>query len=90
MWRTAGRSRRMARSREDLAETIALLKLRYVVVTSVDRDDLRDGGAAHFVDCIQEFEKPSPATTIEVLVPDFREPAGARARRSWSRRRPMS
>jgi lipoic acid synthetase len=55
-----------------LAETIALLKLRYVVVTSVDRDDLRDGGAAHFVDCIQEIRKTSPATTIEVLVPDFR------------------
>jgi lipoic acid synthetase len=55
-----------------LAETIALLKLRYVVVTSVDRDDLRDGGAAHFVACIQEIRKTSPATTIEVLVPDFR------------------
>ena len=55
-----------------LAETIALLKLRYVVVTSVDRDDLRDGGAAHFVACIQEIRQTSPATTIEVLVPDFR------------------
>jgi lipoic acid synthetase len=55
-----------------LAETIALLKLNYVVITSVDRDDLRDGGAAHFVSCIQETRKVSPQTTIEVLVPDFR------------------
>jgi lipoyl synthase len=55
-----------------LAETIALLKLSYVVVTSVDRDDLRDGGAQHFVDCIAEIRKTSPHTTIEVLVPDFR------------------
>jgi lipoyl synthase len=55
-----------------LAETIAALKLRYVVITSVDRDDLRDGGAAHFVDCIASVRKASPQTTIEVLVPDFR------------------
>jgi lipoic acid synthetase len=55
-----------------LAETIAALKLTYVVVTSVDRDDLRDGGAQHFVDCISEIRKTSPKTTIEVLVPDFR------------------
>ena len=55
-----------------LAETIALLNLAYVVVTSVDRDDLRDGGAAHFVACIQAIRSTSPATTIEVLVPDFR------------------
>jgi lipoic acid synthetase len=55
-----------------LAETIALLKLKYVVITSVDRDDLKDGGAAHFVSCIQETRKTSPHTTIEVLVPDFR------------------
>ena len=55
-----------------LAETIALLNLKYVVVTSVDRDDLRDGGAAHFVACIGEIRKSSPRTTIEVLVPDFR------------------
>jgi lipoic acid synthetase len=55
-----------------LAETIAVLKLSYVVVTSVDRDDLRDGGAQHFVDCIGEIRKTSPQTTIEVLVPDFR------------------
>jgi lipoic acid synthetase len=55
-----------------LAETIALLSLKYVVITSVDRDDLKDGGAAHFVACISEVRKTSPRTTIEVLVPDFR------------------
>ena len=55
-----------------LAETIALLGLKYVVITSVDRDDLRDGGAQHFVDCISAVRKASPTTTIEVLVPDFR------------------
>jgi lipoyl synthase len=55
-----------------LAETIALLRLQYVVITSVDRDDLKDGGAAHFVACISEIRKTSPQTTIEVLVPDFR------------------
>jgi lipoic acid synthetase len=55
-----------------LAETIALLNLKYVVITSVDRDDLKDGGAAHFVACISEARKLSPQTTIEVLVPDFR------------------
>jgi lipoic acid synthetase len=55
-----------------LAETIARLQLRYVVVTSVDRDDLKDGGARHFVDCIRAVREKSPATTIEVLVPDFR------------------
>jgi lipoic acid synthetase len=55
-----------------LAQTIALLKLNYVVITSVDRDDLRDGGAQHFVDCIAAVRAASPQTTIEVLVPDFR------------------
>src|SRR3954463_10970007 len=55
-----------------LAETIAALKLSYVVVTSVDRDDLKDGGAQHFVDCIQSIRKAAPRTTIETLVPDFR------------------
>src|SRR5688572_12390584 len=55
-----------------LAETIAALRLKYVVVTSVDRDDLKDGGAAHFVACISEIRKTSPQTTIETLVPDFR------------------
>ena len=56
----------------NLAKTIAALKLRYVVITSVDRDDLRDGGAGHFVDCIRAVREYSPATQIEVLVPDFR------------------
>jgi lipoic acid synthetase len=56
----------------NLARTIAALKLSYVVITSVDRDDLRDGGAAHFVDCIRKTRELSPQTRIEVLVPDFR------------------
>ena len=55
-----------------LAETIARLGLRYVVITSVDRDDLRDGGAGHFVACIRAVREQSPSTRIEVLVPDFR------------------
>jgi lipoic acid synthetase len=57
---------------ENLARTIARLKLKYVVITSVDRDDLRDGGAGHFVECIRKTRELSPGTTIEVLVPDFR------------------
>ena len=56
----------------NLAETIAALKLAYVVITSVDRDDLRDGGAGHFRDCIRKVREISPGTRIEVLVPDFR------------------
>ena len=56
----------------NLAKTIAALKLNYVVITSVDRDDLRDGGAQHFVDCIRETKQLSPNTRVEVLVPDFR------------------
>ncbi len=55
-----------------LAQTIAALALDYVVITSVDRDDLRDGGARHFVDCIRALRAHSPRTRIEVLVPDFR------------------
>ena len=55
-----------------LAETISAMGLSYVVVTSVDRDDLRDGGAAHFVACIQAIRAHNPLTRIEVLVPDFR------------------
>ena len=55
-----------------LADTIAALKLRYVVITSVDRDDLRDGGAQHFADCIRAVRECSPQTRIEILVPDFR------------------
>ena len=56
----------------NLAKTIAALKLKYVVITSVDRDDLRDGGSGHFVECISKIRELSPATTIEILVPDFR------------------
>jgi lipoic acid synthetase len=55
-----------------VANSVDILKLRYVVITSVDRDDLRDGGAGHFVDCIQEIRKVRPQTKIEILVPDFR------------------
>jgi lipoic acid synthetase len=57
---------------ENLANTVAQLKLKYVVITSVDRDDLRDGGAGHFVACIERIRAQSPQTQIEVLVPDFR------------------
>jgi len=57
---------------EKLADTIAAMKLKYVVITSVDRDDLRDGGAQHFADCIRAVRAASPTTTIEILVPDFR------------------
>ena len=56
----------------NLANTIATLKLNYVVITSVDRDDLRDGGSQHFVDCIRQTRAASPQTQIEILVPDFR------------------
>ena len=57
---------------ENLAKTVAALKLSYVVITSVDRDDLRDGGAAHFVECIRRTREVSPNTKIEILTPDFR------------------
>lgn len=63
---------------ENLAVTIRAMGLKYVVITSVDRDDLRDGGAAHFAACIGAVRQQSPATRIEILVPDFRgrmEPA---------------
>lgn len=55
-----------------LAETVQRLALKYVVITSVDRDDLRDGGAQHFVDCVREIRALTPNTKIELLVPDFR------------------
>lgn len=55
-----------------LADTVADMGLRYVVVTSVDRDDLRDGGAGHFVECIQAIRATSPGTRVEILTPDFR------------------
>lgn len=57
---------------QHLAESIAHLKLRHVVITSVDRDDLRDGGAGHFAACITAIRERSPSTRIEILVPDFR------------------
>lgn len=57
---------------ENLGRTIAQMRLKYVVITSVDRDDLRDGGAQHFVDCISAVRTHSPEIKIEILVPDFR------------------
>jgi len=57
---------------QHLAESVLAMRLRYVVVTSVDRDDLRDGGAEHFAQCIGAIRAQSPSTQIEVLVPDFR------------------
>jgi lipoic acid synthetase len=57
---------------QHLAETIKAMALRYVVITSVDRDDLRDGGAAHFVECIEKTRALNPEIEIEILVPDFR------------------
>ncbi len=56
----------------NLARTIAQMRLKYVVITSVDRDDLKDGGAQHFVDCIHAVREASPNIKIEILVPDFR------------------
>ena len=61
----------------NLAKTIAAMGLRYVVITSVDRDDLRDGGAGHFKACIEAVRLQSPHTKIEILVPDFRGRADA-------------
>ena len=57
----------------NLANAIKLMQLKYVVITSVDRDDLRDGGAEHFAKCIKEVRKQSPGITVEILVPDFRK-----------------
>ena len=57
---------------KNLANSIGLLKLKYVVITSVDRDDLRDGGAQHFAECLTAIRASSPATRLEILVPDFR------------------
>lgn len=62
---------------ERLAQAIGKLNLEHVVITSVDRDDLPDGGAEHFANCIQELRKKAPNTTIEVLTPDFRRKLGA-------------
>jgi lipoic acid synthetase len=57
---------------QHLARSIGILKLKYVVITSVDRDDLRDGGAQHFADCLRAIRAASPGTKLETLVPDFR------------------
>lgn len=57
---------------KNLAESIYKLNLNYVVVTSVDRDDLKDGGAGHFVECIDSIRKKIPSIEIEILIPDFR------------------
>ncbi len=57
---------------ENLAQTVKAMKLKHVVITSVDRDDLRDGGAEHFAACIRAIRQYTPATQIEILVPDFR------------------
>ncbi len=57
---------------ENLADAVATMQLKYVVITSVDRDDLRDGGAAHFAACISALRNKRPTTKIEILVPDFR------------------
>jgi lipoic acid synthetase len=65
---------------ERLARAVAELGLRHVVVTSVDRDDLPDGGAAHFVACIEAIRAAAPGTTIEILTPDFRHKQGAALR----------
>ncbi len=55
-----------------LADVVKIMQLKYVVITSVDRDDLRDGGATHYVDCIRELRRANPDLSIEILVPDFR------------------
>jgi lipoic acid synthetase len=57
---------------QNLADAIQAMALKYVVITSVDRDDLRDGGAGHFAECIKKIREQTPTTKIEVLVPDFR------------------
>ncbi|MES9870227.1 MAG: lipoyl synthase [Sedimenticola sp.] len=56
----------------NLAEAVSAMGLKYVVITSVDRDDLRDGGAAHYAECIRQLHNTTPETRIEILVPDFR------------------
>ena len=57
---------------KNLAETVKAMQLKYVVITSVDRDDLRDGGAGHFAECIQQVRQENPGIRVEILVPDFR------------------
>ena len=57
---------------QNMADTIHAMQLKYVVITSVDRDDLRDGGARHFVDCIEKTRELTPGIKVETLIPDFR------------------
>jgi lipoic acid synthetase len=66
-----------AKEPQDLADSVLAMGLKHVVVTSVDRDDLADGGAQHFVDVIKAIRQTSPGTTVEVLTPDFRDKKGA-------------
>ncbi len=66
-----------AKEPENLAISVAEMGMRYLVITSVDRDDLDDGGAGQFVQCIRRIRETSPDTTIEVLTPDFRDKDGA-------------
>jgi lipoic acid synthetase len=62
---------------QNLADSVLAMGLKHVVITSVDRDDLADGGAAHFVACIEAVRRTSPGTTVEILTPDFRDKRGA-------------
>jgi lipoic acid synthetase len=62
---------------QNLADSVLAMGLKHVVITSVDRDDLADGGAAHFVACIEAVRRTSPGTTVEILTPDFRDKKGS-------------
>ena len=66
------KTKRAAEEPRHLADAVAAMGLEYVVITSVDRDDLRDGGAGHFADCVALLRERCPETRIEILVPDFR------------------
>ncbi len=66
-----------AREPENLAKAVAEMGMRHLVITSVDRDDLADGGAGQFVQCVEKIRQTSPDTTIEILTPDFRDKEGA-------------
>ena len=72
MWRMVGCGSIGPNEPKHLAMKIAQMNLKYVVITSVDRDDLRDGGAGHFVECISEIRQQCGSILVEILVPDFR------------------
>ena len=72
MWLTGGHCHPDENEPAQLAKTVHDMNLKYIVVTSVDRDDLRDGGAGHFADCIDQVRAACPGIRIEILVPDFR------------------